>query len=195
LSTTELTPFACEVLALVGRDGAGAHDLLRMARRSRFYAVAGESQYYTEPKRLAGLGYLAARSEPGKTRDRTVYTLTDKGLEALRAWVRTPARSPRLQHEGAIRVLAADLVGHAAVREGLQTLRDDIAEVEAQLDEAEERADALPHRRRYLMLNHRLARRLVAAHLEWLDEVERELAGPDTEPVEHSSVDDATAPR
>jgi DNA-binding PadR family transcriptional regulator len=195
LSTTELTPFAYEVLALVGRDGAGAHDLLRMARRSRFYAVAGESQYYTEPKRLARLGYLAARREPGKTRERTVYTLTDKGLEALRAWVRTPARPPRLQHEGAIRVLAADLVGDAAVREGLQTLRDDIGELEAQLDEGERRADALPHRRRYLMLNHRLARRLLAAHLEWLDEVERELEGVEPEPAEHTSEEDATASR
>jgi PadR family transcriptional regulator, regulatory protein AphA len=192
LSTTELTPFAYEVLALVGRDGAGAHDLLRMARRSRFYAMAGESQYYTEPKRLAALGYLDARRQPGKTRERTVYTLTDRGLDALRAWTRRPARPPRLQSEGAVRVLAADLVGDAAVRDGLGTLRADIAELEAQLDEAEARADALPHRRRYLMLNHRLARRLLAAHLEWLDEVERELDGADPEPAAHASAEDSS---
>ena len=52
----------------------------------RMLAWAGESRYYTEPKRLAKLGYLAARKEPGKTRERTVYTLTDKGLEALREY-------------------------------------------------------------------------------------------------------------
>ena len=52
-------------------------------------AWAGESQYYTEPKRLAKLGYLDARKEPGKTRERTVYTLTDDGLEALREYART----------------------------------------------------------------------------------------------------------
>jgi hypothetical protein len=35
-------------------------------------------------------------------------------------------------------------------------------------------AGAVPHREKYLLLNHRLARRLVEAHAEWLDEVERE---------------------
>jgi DNA-binding PadR family transcriptional regulator len=175
LSSADLTPFSYEVLALVGRDGAGAHDLLRMARASRFYAQAGQSQYYTEPKRLARLGYLDAHAEPGRTRERTVYTLTVKGLGALQAWARTPARAPRLQHEGAIRVLAADLVGEPAVREGLAALREEIAELEEQIDVGETRAESLPHRRKYLLLNHRLARRLLEAHVQWLDEVEREL--------------------
>src|SRR6516162_11815722 len=88
----ELTIFSYEILGLVGHGGAGAHDLLRMARRGRILDWAGESQYYVEPKRLAKLGYLDARTEPGKTRERTVYTLTDKGLEALREWARTPLR-------------------------------------------------------------------------------------------------------
>src|ERR671923_2031866 len=90
LSSTELSLFSYEILALVGREGAGAHDLLRMARRGRMLAWAGESQYYTEPKRLAQLGYLSARRAPGKTRERTVYTLTDDGVRALRDYARTP---------------------------------------------------------------------------------------------------------
>src|SRR6266508_7054733 len=86
MATSDLSLFSYEILALVGRTGAGPHDLLRLARRGRMLAWAGESQYYTEPKRLAKLGYLSARTEPGKTRERTVYTLTDKGLDALREW-------------------------------------------------------------------------------------------------------------
>ena len=39
----------------------------------------------------------------------------------------------------------------------------------------EEAAATVPHREKYLLINHRLARRLVAAHREWIDEVEREL--------------------
>ena len=84
MSTDELSLFSYEVLALVGREGAGAHDLLRLARHGRILAWAGESQYYTEPKRLAGLGYLSVRKEPGRTRERSVYTLTAKGRRALR---------------------------------------------------------------------------------------------------------------
>ena len=93
LVNDELTLFSYEILGLVGSTGAGAHDLLRMAQRGRMLAWAGESQYYTEPKRLATLGYLSARKEPGKTRERTVYTLTEKGATGARR--RTPAPPSR----------------------------------------------------------------------------------------------------
>src|ERR1700757_777071 len=115
-SREDLTLFSYEMLALVGRGGAGAHDLLQMARVGRFLAWAGESQYYVEPKRLARLGYLDARKEPGKTRERTVYTLTEQGLEALHRWAQTPAGFTPLKSELLIRLLIADLVGEPATR-------------------------------------------------------------------------------
>ena len=51
---------------LVGEDGAGPHDLVRMARQGRIYAEFADSQWYAEPKRLEKLGYLelAARAGP-----------------------------------------------------------------------------------------------------------------------------------
>ena len=171
----ELSHFSYMVLGLVGRGGLNPYDLRQMVRRGRIYDWVGESQYYVEPKRLARLGYLDARKEPGKTRERTVYTLTDKGLEALREWAGTPVHYPRMEHEPLTRVLVADLVGEAAVRESLGTLRDDIADLSERLDEAEAAAERLPHRRKYLLMGHRLNRRLLAVHLEWLDEIEREL--------------------
>ena len=176
LSRNELSLFSYEILGLVGRTGAGAHDLLRMARDGRLLAWAGESQYYVEPKRLAALGYLEARREPGKTRERTVYALTDKGLEALRAYARTPVRFTPLKSEPLLRLLIADLVGETATRESIATLRDDIADLNARIDESEARAEALPHRRKYLLLVLGHLRRLLELHLELVDEVERELA-------------------
>ena len=119
----ELSHFSYMVLGLVGRGGLNPYDLRQMVRRGRIYDWVGESQYYVEPKRLARLGYLDARKEPGKTRERTVYTLTDKGLAALREWAGTPVHYPRMEHEPLTRVLVADLVGEAAVRESLGTLR------------------------------------------------------------------------
>src|SRR5919197_5064674 len=101
----ELTIFSYEILGLVGRGGAGPHDLLRMARRGRMLAWAGESQYYVEPKRLARLGYLEARKEPGRTRERTVYSLTEKGIEALRAYAQTPVRFTPVKSELLLRLL------------------------------------------------------------------------------------------
>jgi hypothetical protein len=75
-----------------------------------------------------------------------------------------------------VRLLAADLVGEEAVVEGLEALRADVIDLLARLDVAEAVAETLPHRRTYLLLNHALARKVLQAHLEWLDEVER-LAG------------------
>jgi hypothetical protein len=68
-------------------------------------------------------------------------------------------------------------LGDERALEGLRGLRADLDEIDASLDAAETLAAGLPHRARYLLLNHRLARRLVAAHREWLDEAERELGG------------------
>jgi DNA-binding PadR family transcriptional regulator len=175
-STTDLGLFSYEILGLVGQTGAGAHDLLRMARRGRMLDWAGESQYYVEPKRLARLGYLEARREPGKTRERTVYTLTDKGLGALREYARTPVRFTPLKSEPLLRLLIADLVGEAPTRESIATLRADIADLSDRLDESEASAETLPHRRKYLLLVTGFLRRLLELHLELVEEVERELA-------------------
>jgi DNA-binding PadR family transcriptional regulator len=177
MSRDELSLFSYEILGLVGRTGAGPHDLLRMIQRGRMLAWAGESQYYVEPKRLAKLGYLDARREPGKTRERTVYTLSDKGREALREYARTPVRFTPLKSEPLLRLLIADLVGEAPTRESMATLRDDIADLFARLEEAEASAQTLPHRRKYLMLVIGFLRRFLELHLELVDEVEREL-GP-----------------
>jgi DNA-binding PadR family transcriptional regulator len=175
MSSGELTLFSYEILGLVGRSGAGAHDLLRMARRGRFFAWAGESQYYVEPKRLARLGYLEARKEPGKTRDRTVYRLTDKGLDALRAYARTPVRFTPLKSDPLLRLLIADLVGETPTRESIGTLREDLADLFERLAEAEASAEGLPHRRKYLLIVCGFLRRLLELHEELIDEVEREL--------------------
>lgn len=137
-------PVSYEVLGLVGRNGAGPHDLRGMVRRGRVLDWAGESRYYVEPKRLARLGFLEARKEPGKTRERTVYTLSEKGLDALREWAATPARFTPIKNEALVRILVADLVGEAPTRTSISALREEIAELSDRLDDAELSAESLP---------------------------------------------------
>jgi DNA-binding PadR family transcriptional regulator len=178
MSSSELSLFSYEILGLVGRQGAGAHDLLRLARRGRMLDWAGESQYYVEPKRLAKLGYLDTHREPGKTRERTVYTLTEKGLEALREYAHTPVRFTPLKSEALLRLLICDLVGEPVTRSSMVTLREDIADLTARLDDAEQTARALEHRSKYLLLVIDFLRRYLELHLDLVDQVERELSAP-----------------
>jgi DNA-binding PadR family transcriptional regulator len=175
MATPDLTLFSYEILGLVGREGAGPHDLLRLAKRGRFFNWAGESQYYTEPKRLARLGYLSARKEPGKTRERTIYTLTDEGRDALRNYARTPVAFTPLKSDALLRLLICDLVGEEVTRASMATLRHDIADLESRLEEAEQSAHQLAHREKYLLLVTTFMRRFLDLHLELVDQVEREL--------------------
>jgi len=178
MAAADLTPFSYAVLTLVGRDGAGPHDLVRMARQGRVYWTAAESQWYSEPKRLAKLGFLRAEKRPGRTRERTHYTLTETGRAALLEWAAEPARFPRIQHEAVTRLLLGDMVPNAVLVAGLQSMRTEIAEIAAQLGAADAAAAEVPRRTRYLRLNHALARRILHAHSTWIDQVERELGDP-----------------
>jgi PadR family transcriptional regulator, regulatory protein AphA len=164
-------------LALIGEGGASPQDLVDMNRRGGqiYYSVAA-SRLYAEPKRLEERGYVSAEKRPGKTRERTFYSLTDKGREALRRWILEPPALPRIQNEAVPKLMSGDILGDdARLLATLLTLRAGIEEQEAKLDEALGRLDALPHRRRYLLLIVELGRRLLEVQREWLDDVEREL--------------------
>ena len=178
MSRARLNPLSYVVLALIGRGGAGAHDLASMVRRgARLYWSASPSKMYAEPKRLEELGYVVSRREPGRTRERTVYALTPAGEDALREWLATPASFPKIYNDAVCRVLAGDLADDEVLLTGLEALRGELDELRERLDEGLAVAAQLPHRERYLRLVHSLGRRLVDAHAEWLDEVEAELGG------------------
>lgn len=171
-----LSPFSYVILVLVGKKGAGPHDLRRDAEQGRVLWQAATSQWYAEPKRLERLGYLTARKEPGRTRERTHYELTDRGLDAIAAWVRTPVPLPRMQHENVVRLLAADLVGPDTVLEGLRPLLGEIELVEANIEMAVKRfADEDRSREEILSVNGRYALALAQTMRDWLNEVERVL--------------------
>ena len=72
---------------------------------------------------------------------------------------------------------SANSSGHEpATRKGISALRDDITDLFARLEDVEATAEALPHRRKYLLLVTSFLRRLLELHLELVDEVESELA-------------------
>jgi DNA-binding PadR family transcriptional regulator len=172
----DLTPFSYLVLALVGRDGAGPHDIARMMREGRTAWTAARSQYFAEPKRLERLGYLESAKRPGQTTARTHYTLTRAGTQALVAWLGEPAAFSRIQSEPVVKLLAADFVDEEVTLGSLRALREEIEEVRAELDVIEARAAALPHRERYLRINHVFMRAILRAHEELVEAAEEELA-------------------
>ena len=177
-SDPKLTPFSYVILALVGRNGAGPHDIVRMMRERALFWTTSESHFYAEPKRLAKLGYLTAEKQPGRTRERTHYLLTDTGRDALTAWLAQPAAMPRVQNEAAVKLLGADFSDDATVLSSLHGLRAQIDASYRDLEAMEHRTSEFPHRIRYLRLLNDLHRRTLDTQRQWLDDVERELGKP-----------------
>ena len=177
-SNAKLTPFSYVILALVGRNGAGPHDIVRMMRERALFWTTSESHFYAEPKRLAKLGHLTAEKQPGRTRERTHYELTDKGRDALAAWLAQPAAMPRVQNEAAAKLLGADFSDDATVLSSLRGLRAQIDLSYRDLEAMERRTSEFPHRIRYLRLLNNLHRQTLDTQRKWLDDVERELGRP-----------------
>ena len=79
----------------------------------------------------------------------------------------TPLKSDPL-----LRLLLCELVGEPTTRASLTTLRDDIDDIDdlmQRLNEGEQAAQALPHRRKYLLLVNEFLRRYLDLHLELIN--------------------------
>jgi DNA-binding PadR family transcriptional regulator len=177
VSSPQPIPLSYAILALIGEHGASAHDLVDYVRRGgpAFWTTA-PSHVYAEPKRLERLGWVTSRVEPGRTRQRRVYSLTDAGRTALREWARQPARYADIRDQAHIRLLAGDMLDDADIVTSVTAMRSELDAVDALLAESEERAAGLPHRERHLRLAQSLGRHVVQAYRDWVDEVERELS-------------------
>jgi len=109
----------------------------------------------------------------------------------LREWAATPIHFTPVKSELLTRLLITDLVGEAATRASVLALRGEIADLFERVGEAESSAEALPHRRKYLLLIMGFMRDLLDLHVELVDRVEREFEpgsdGPPDQPKNASA--------
>jgi PadR family transcriptional regulator AphA len=104
----KLTTTSYAVLSLLEVLGEGTpYDLKQALEHSieNFWPVP-HTTFYDEPTRLAKAGYLSERRERGGRR-RKLYSLTDTGRAALRAWADAPELAPQqLRDEGLLKIFA-----------------------------------------------------------------------------------------
>jgi DNA-binding PadR family transcriptional regulator len=109
-----LTTTSYALLALLEQLGeATSYDIKQALEKSieNFWPVP-HTTAYEEPARLAEGGYLSVKQEQGGRR-RKLYTVTEEGRRALRAWADEPtAAPPQLRDEVLLKVFAgADPAG------------------------------------------------------------------------------------
>jgi len=106
-----------------------------------FFPVPHAS-FYAEPARLAAAGYLDERVERGGRRRRT-FALTDRGREALRAWLEEPeTRYGEFRFPGVLKIFfgadpstfaEAQARHHAELAAGFEAVREAVGRGDVQL--------------------------------------------------------------
>jgi DNA-binding PadR family transcriptional regulator len=138
-ATAQLTPTSYLVLGLVAREGQSTpYDLKRhVAATIGHFWTFPHALLYKEPPRLAGLGLLTEEREL-QGRRRRLFTITDAGRAALRAWLGRPSREPtELRDLALLQLFFADLEPTSArltiAQQQLAVHRAQLAEYEAGL--------------------------------------------------------------
>ena len=133
----QLTPTSYLVLGLLEREGPSTPYDLKVyvaATIGHFWSFP-HALLYKEPARLAGMGLLTEEREQ-QGRRRRLFTITEAGREALRAWLARPARQPtELRDLALLQLFFADLesptVRMAIADEQLSVHRAQLADYEA----------------------------------------------------------------
>ncbi len=133
-------------------------------------------QLYPTLAALQDEGLIAGRDEWAGKRRRRVYSLTDAGREALRAWLRTPMPPPPPRSSFLLKLILANELDTADVIELLETHRDE-ARDEAETLAALQRAFATgqagaddPTTRWYAALTVSYGVAVDAAVAQWCDD-------------------------
>ncbi len=111
MTADPLSPTSYLVLGLLAREGPSSpYDLKRLvaATVGNFWTFP-HALLYAEPPRLVKRG-LATETQEERGRRRRVFTITEAGLHALRAWLERPSRLPtELRDRGLLQLFFADL--------------------------------------------------------------------------------------
>lgn len=101
----------CAIMQLLSRHPASGYDL-----KSKFFSSVGhgwhayDTQIYRELRRLEENGYVSGEEASGRAGPkRRIYTLTDRGRDALADWLASPIDAVRYKDEVSLRVWTAEL--------------------------------------------------------------------------------------
>jgi DNA-binding PadR family transcriptional regulator len=102
----------------------------------RVYWPRVESHVYSEPKKLLRHELVSEKKEKLNGRNRTVYTITQKGKQALRQWLSTDDEVElRTQAEFMLKLVLADSGSAADARQTLEkSLRSTHSDLELAID-------------------------------------------------------------
>jgi DNA-binding PadR family transcriptional regulator len=111
------------MLRLGARSGYGIKKAADLS--TRVFFPTSLAQVYPELSRLQDDGLVSRREDPHGARSRSAYELTDRGEEALLAWLRSERFAPaQFRDEGLLRLFFADALSHDEQLALVRRMRD-----------------------------------------------------------------------
>jgi DNA-binding PadR family transcriptional regulator len=128
----ELTTTSYALLSHLAMKPWSAYELaVQRQRYFRYFWPRAQRGLYTELKRLTALGYAEAETAHTGRRARTVYSITERGRDALRGWLVQPLTPIALEFEGLLRIFASPLGTKEQLMRTLAQLRIEVDEMTA----------------------------------------------------------------
>lgn len=175
----KLTPISYLMLGMVRLGISSGYAIKKVADRStQNFWPTSLAQVYPELARLEGAGLLDRRSDPQGGRQRSAYTITEKGETALRAWLRSSHMAPvQIRDEAMLRLFFADALEGEERLELIRMLRERNRALKDELrSEIVPRAKALESQGMYyLAVSARLTADILAYGERWLGRLEAKL--------------------
>jgi len=125
-----LTTTSYALLAQLALKPWSAYELVQQrVRYFRYVWPKAESAIYREIKKLADDGLAATSKEHTGRRPRTVYTITDEGLSALREWLASPLAPFAMEFEVMLRLFVAPVGTREQLMSSLEQVKADAREM------------------------------------------------------------------
>jgi PadR family transcriptional regulator, regulatory protein AphA len=182
------------LLGLLSLRSWTTYELAKQVQKSLgWFWPRAERKLYDEPKRLVASGLASSEREMTGARPRTVYSVTEEGRRAQRAWLDEPPVPPTIEFEGMVKVFFADGGSLEQLRATLgsiaSTADERLADLQEKVDELA--ADDPPFAERVhlnalglrFVLDHE---RTIAAWARWaLDQTEGWVSTTDADGWDH----------
>jgi PadR family transcriptional regulator AphA len=174
---TELSKPAYVVLGMIATGRRSGYAISRTAKDvSRHFWATSDGQIYPQLKKLSEDGYITGERESQGGRERIVYSLTDKGEEALDAWLNSGARPDfEIRDEGVLKLFFAETVSVVQLRGQIEVMRERHRRAIETLEELRPRAEDLACA--HLTLRYGLDLQKFA--IDWYDRLDERLAERD----------------
>lgn len=131
-----LTSTSYALLGLLAVRPWSAYELSQQVKRSlAFYWPRAERGIYDEPRKLVENGMATATTEATGNRERTVYTITERGRAALADWLREPSAAPQFESEAMLRVAFAENGTKEELVNAIRSVREHALVLRAQAEE------------------------------------------------------------